>query len=444
MRQNFSSASLEQRFREAFSLLPQPIEHGVIGLSGGADSVVLTWLLAHHRHLLAPNATLEAVYVHHGISEHAQMWADFCAQYARSLGLDFTCERVHLDPNSKLGIEAEARRVRYQILQKHMGTGSVLFTAHHANDQAETFLLALKRGSGLPGLSCMSPLYPWAGGYIFRPLLEVSRRQIEGYAADHQLEFVTDESNSDTHYDRNFLRHEIIVPLEDRFQGFLDMVGYSAKFIAQAQELLNEVAQQDLTECKSSACSLSIAKLQLLSRRRQENVVRYFWHQLCGSYPSRSLLRSLWDEILPARIDSQPSFSENGFALRRYMDDLYVVCLSDLAIPQMDPLVLDRPFVIAGRTYVLESCSTGGFRIPPQWLNFDYSFSTVLHPKTRRHSRSVKKLFGELKIPVWLRALTPLVMVDQQVVGLFPNVVEEGCYSADLGYRFREITDKQS
>ena len=440
MNSNYCTVSLEQCFRETFLYLDPPPSHGVIALSGGADSVVLTWLLAHSGDLFPENFTLEAVYVHHGLSTHAGEWAEFCSRYAASLGIPFTCERVTLDYSEGDGTEAAARRARYEVLAKHMiGSAPVLFTAHHANDQAETFFLALKRGSGLPGLASMQPVREFAGGRLFRPLLKVSRSDIENFATSHNLQYVTDESNSDEHYDRNFLRHQIIPLLQERFPGFLDMIGYSTGYISEAEQMVSQIAESDLENCRYSDNSVMISELMKLSEVRGKNVLRYLWHDITGRYPSRSLVKSVLTEMIPARCDAAPCFIENGFSCRRYQDCLYVVREQNETPLQTVRLELNSVFELGGHSWILERAEGGGFALMPDSLSFDYPFSTILHPYTRRHSRSLKKIFSELRIPVWERRRIPLVISEGKVAGLFPDLPELSNYVKENGYVFRRV-----
>ena len=167
----------------------------------------------------------------------------------------------------------------------------MLATAHHLNDLVETFLLALKRGSGLPGLSAMGVLQKFAGGLIWRPLLDSSRAEIEAYTGAHGLSYVTDDSNFDIRYDRNFFRHEIVPRLVEHFPEYLDSIRKSAAYIHEAQVIVDQVAEQDLYELADSSGSLELYGYRLLSPERQHNVLRRYIHGVTGKYPSAQLLQ---------------------------------------------------------------------------------------------------------------------------------------------------------
>ena len=189
----------------------------VLGLSGGLDSMVLLELC----HQLTQSSTikLSAVYIHHGLSANADQWAAFCQQQCLQRNIAFEVQKVQL--NSNANIEAQARAARYSALAAFVVTPqTALLTAHHADDQLETLLLALKRGAGPAGLSAIAAVQPFAAGWLLRPLLEFSREQLEAFAKEQQLEWIEDESNNDSRFDRNFLRLQVIPLLQQRWPAF--------------------------------------------------------------------------------------------------------------------------------------------------------------------------------------------------------------------------------
>src|SRR2546422_4905960 len=178
--------------------------HLALGLSGGVDSVALLSLLTG----LAPalRFPLRAVHVNHGISPNAGRWAEFCAELCGKSQVPLQLEAADLGPYRNLGLEGAARQARHEVFARLEADFVVL--AQHRDDQAETLLLRLLRGAGLRGLAAMSRLRPLPGARarLLRPLLEVSRAEIEAYARLRGLEWIEDESNADTARQRNFLR----------------------------------------------------------------------------------------------------------------------------------------------------------------------------------------------------------------------------------------------
>src|SRR5260221_6479964 len=161
-----------------------------IGLSGGVDSVVLLDLLAREgaRHL-------SAVHVHHGLSPNADAWADFCARLCARRGVPLEIVKVQVDRNSMLGVEAAARAARYAVYAKR--PEPLVALAHHLDDQAETVLLQLLRGTGLKGVAAMPEMRALAGSAvsIYRPFLAFPRAALLEHAKAAGLAWIEDESN---------------------------------------------------------------------------------------------------------------------------------------------------------------------------------------------------------------------------------------------------------
>ena len=189
----------------------------VLALSGGLDSMLLLHLLKQWQQQ-APeqDRQLSAVYVHHGLSPNADAWAEFCAAQCALLQVPFVMEKVQLE--GKNNLEAKAREARYQVLAAAINSSdTALCTAHHADDQLETLLLALKRGSGAAGLAGIAAAKAFANGWLVRPLLDFNRSELEAVAKTSAIPFIIDESNNNAAFDRNFLRLEVLPLLRQRF-----------------------------------------------------------------------------------------------------------------------------------------------------------------------------------------------------------------------------------
>lgn len=217
-----------------------------IALSGGIDSMVLLDIVAK---MIAANpasvAGFQAIHVNHGISPHAASWADFCITECGKRNVPLTVEVVQVDRKSSTGLEAAAREARYAALIK--SDAAVIIAAQHQDDQAETVLHQMLRGTGLNGLAGMGEtreLKP--GQMLLRPLLNVKRTDIETYARVHDLRWVQDESNADTAYTRNFLRHDLIPVIRERFPHYADSLARIARHAAESAALNEAMAKIDL------------------------------------------------------------------------------------------------------------------------------------------------------------------------------------------------------
>ena len=242
----------------------------VLALSGGVDSMVLLELLQQARRL--SNFQLQAVYINHGLSDDAQRWSEHCERACSRRDIAFFSQSIKL--NNTANIEEAAREGRYQALAAFVDSAStVLMTGHHADDQLETLLLALKRGAGGTGLSGMARQRPFANGQLLRPLLRYSRQQIVGFATLHQLQWVEDSSNNDNRFDRNYIRNVISPLLTGRWPAFTDTTVRSMQHLAQQQQLLSYYTRQALTHC-SKDNQLDVMALQQYVPLQQDLVIR--------------------------------------------------------------------------------------------------------------------------------------------------------------------------
>ena len=222
--------------------LPEQQHNYLIAFSGGLDSSAL--LLLFKQAQAQRNLHLRAIHIHHNLSPNADFWAAHCAQLCQQLKIPLIIERVQIQGDK--GLEANAREARYQAIARHIQPNEWLATAHHQQDQTETFLLALKRGSGVQGLSAMASQSQLFGLSIFRPLLGFSRQQLQQFVQQQGIQWIEDESNQDSRYERNFLRNQVLPLLRERWPHFDQAVQRSAQHCAEQQALLEELLTPEL------------------------------------------------------------------------------------------------------------------------------------------------------------------------------------------------------
>jgi tRNA(Ile)-lysidine synthase len=270
----------------------------IVGLSGGIDSVVLLHTLraaAASRQL-----ALAALHIHHGLSSNADAWLAHCRALCAGWDIPFFAERVAVERDSADGLEAAARRARHEAYARASVDWVVL--GHHRDDQAETLLFNLMRGTGLRGAGAMSE----RKGRLLRPLLGVGRVDIERYARAHELRWIEDESNADTGFSRNYLRHNVLAGLEKRFPGSTaNMAAATARF-AEAERLLDDLARLDLAG-HDAVFPLDVAVLAALPEPRARNVLRHLLQQHQIGIPGDERLRELLRQLIHAAPDRHPS-----------------------------------------------------------------------------------------------------------------------------------------
>lgn len=278
----------------------------VVAYSGGLDSTVLLHLINRLYH---DSHTLQAVHVNHNLSANALEWQQHCQQQCQQWQIDFIAKSVHLIDFDK-GLEAEARKLRYQVIEDTLPEqhDCLVLTGQHQQDQLETFLLQLKRGAGPKGLSCMAQASDFnANTVLVRPLLNVSRQQLEQYAEQHQLSWIEDESNQDTRFERNFIRHQVVPVLSTKWPSFAKTASRSIALISEQQQLVDELAQHDLASLQIDGApqnQVAISPLLVLTLPRQRNVLRYWLASLNIIMPSQKVLDNIINEVILARIDA--------------------------------------------------------------------------------------------------------------------------------------------
>ena len=295
-----------------------------IAYSGGLDSTVLLDAAAR---VVGANRCV-ALHVHHGLSPNADRWLAHCDTSASALGVRFDAERVRVRRESGESLEAAAREARSRALDV-MGArqgAAVLWLAHHADDQAETVLLQLLRGAGVAGLAAMAPQRIDESSAMprVRPFLPLLRAQLERYAHLRGLRWIEDESNADTRYARNALRHEVMPVLATRFPGFRDALARTARHAATAQRLLDDLARIDLrTVARDDGVALSRKALTALDDARAMNVMRVWIRSAGLPAPSAARLANMLRQLREARGGHGLSVMHDGACLRMYRDKIY-------------------------------------------------------------------------------------------------------------------------
>lgn len=395
----------------------------VLGLSGGIDSVVLLNLL----HISSiPKEQIIAVHVNHGLSENATDWEEFCQQLCQIYGIHYKIENVTLT-NMHLGIEGAAREARYQALGKHINKNSVLLTAQHQDDQTETLLLALKRGSGVLGLGGMRPITPFTLSKIpsvhARPLLNISQDEINEYAREVNLKWIEDESNLDNRFDRNFLRNDIINQLNERWPSFSANAARTAMLCQQQMELSDEIAILDFNNNNQSIDMLSTSLFFELSDVRINNLIRYWLRINQVVLPSTKQLEQIKNQCINAKTDKSPVIYLGSTQIRYYAHNLYIV--NNLI--EMKPLSLicntkHKLSLPNGLGCLIFNSNNADIKIKAPakgqivTIEFGLSGSTKAKPYTRDKRRSLKKLWQEYAIPPWKRNQIPYLCFDGVLV----------------------------
>ena len=399
-----------------------------VGLSGGLDSMVLLSLLARARQH-RPQMQLTAVHVHHGLSVFADDWVAHCQAVCAAWDIPLRVARVKVDCQTGDSLEAQARQARYAVYAQ--SAAQVMVLAHHLDDQSETVLLQALRGGGPRALAAMPPLRQLDALQLWRPLLGFTRQQLEAYASVHQLHWVEDDSNTDLSYRRNLLRHRIMPLLQQHIPSYRQQLSRSAWHMAQASQLIDEVAAEDLQRCRAGK-GLAVADLLALSPVRQSFLLLAWLRELGQLQVAPEQLQEFLRQLRQAGPASQPCLSLASLSLLRYRDAVYAVRMASEAAPFS--LVFDpsTPVTIATgwegelhwqpRAGLSPASLAGPLQLRPRLGG------ELLQQGVGR--KPVKKLLQEAGIPPLLRRQWPLLYAADGRLLAVPGVaVASDCHS---------------
>ena len=398
----------------SLDLLPaRAAGHVWVAFSGGLDSTVLLHRLAHDPAIRRHG--LSAVHVHHGLQAEADAWAAHCATECHALDVPLRTVRVQVDRGRGEGLEAAARHARHAAFAEAMDQGDLLATAHHRDDQAETFLLRALRASGPDGLAAMPAWRRFGPGWLWRPLLETPRSDVHAYARAHALSWIEDPSNAYTDLDRNFLRHAVLPVLEQRWPHAAAAFARSAALSADTAVLL---AQQDASWLARAAtadpAALRIAPLQAASAAQRARTLRHWIATLSLPPLPAEGVAHIEAQLLDARADAQATFAWQGAVVRRWRDLLHAERLRP-ALPDGWQTEWDgaAPCLLPdGGRLVLESDGTG-FDLP-MTLTARQGGERITLPG-RSHTHALKDVLQSLGVPPWERRQLPLLWRQDQL-----------------------------
>lgn len=277
------------------------------------DSTALLHLLHTYAATLPSPPQLCALHVHHGLSTQAEHWSEHCASWCATRNISFVSERAKVQQTPRHSTEACARSARYAAFRKHLDSGDCLFLAHHVDDQMETLLLRLNRGSGVRGLGAMAIERAIGPARLVRPLLHWERKQILAYAQAEQLTWIEDDSNTNLDLDRNFLRHKVFPLLGDRWSGYRRAWQRAIALLRESNALNEALAQLDW---EAGGRDLHQDHLKKIGVARCANLLRYRLHALDIRAPNEARLREFIRQLYEASARATPLLEWPAGALR--------------------------------------------------------------------------------------------------------------------------------
>jgi len=410
-----------------------------IGFSGGLDSTVLLHTIVRQPTLIGK---VVAVHIHHGLSKNATSWQEHCQCQCDMLSIPLLVRDVQF--NTRANIEEGARIARYQVFSSLLAEDDCLLLAHHADDQAETVLLQLFRGTGIDGLAAMASRGELAKGSLARPFLNHTRDTLEAYARHYQLAWIDDESNQNTAFSRNYLRQQIMPLLRAKWPGLVGNLGRSAIHCQQAKSNLDCLAEIDCQERVKSQDSLNLTPLLLLNQARLANVLRVWLRKNNVRCPTTVILQRLITDVILGRQDALAVVTWDGIVVRRYQQTIYLLkeesqnqlnCIEWSTFPtslQLDGKGHRSLHVRSG-----SSQTSAGLKIPPNCIiqvRFRQGGETF---HWRGQTKQLKKLYQQWQIPPWQRDMIPLLYVNGELAAVVGFAISDYFYATEPDNRYQ-------
>lgn len=404
-----------------------------VAYSGGVDSHVLLHLLTN----IPRHPPIEAIHINHQLQPRAEQWAEHCQQQTTALNIPIHCIEVEVDRNGGQSLEANARDARYHAFEKSLDLGDILMQGHHRDDQIETLMLRLLRGSGSKGLSSIPQQREIADAQLFRPLLTITRSAIENYAHTHGLQWVEDPSNQANDFDRNYLRNEVLPLLANRWPNYRTTLARTAQLSEESHQLNQQLARIDSQSLQldKQQHAIAIQSLDTFSIPRQKNVLRFLFAEWHFSLPSAAQLQAIVNELMAAKEDAAPMVEWSNVQVRRFKNQLYIMeSLADFNGQQTLPWLIDNDLTIEGvGTLSAQPTDNQGLSLSkladqPLTVRFRQGGERC-QPAGRSASQTLKKLLQEYGVKPWLRDRMPLIYCGDDMVAVGDLWVNQGWFS---------------
>lgn len=415
-----------------------------VAYSGGLDSTVLLHSLVEYVRRNQTGWIVRAIHVNHGLAQDADAWQKHCENFAQSLGIEIQSSKVLVCADGE-GIENAARESRYAVFRGFVRRGHYLLMAHHLDDQAETVLLRLMRGAGVKGLAGIPKERPLSadaqasGGTLIRPLLTTPRSTLEEYARALNLRWVDDPSNTQNHFDRNFIRNQVLPLLATRWPDANQQLAQSARLCRKALGSLSELAEDDWRSLEGrlekASVSVSIARLKNLSENRQFYALSLGCEKLGLPPLNQQQFRDVQTQILAGETVSgspcvhlNPQFAVTGFQGRLHFIETQVLEATN-ANTEMGNLTLslEQPIYLNGWQLRLQPQGHLNSRSGSFTVSFRQGGERA-HPSFRHRSQTLKKVLQEQSVEPWLRACVPLIADPQGLAAVADFWVEKSAW----------------
>lgn len=425
-----------ERLIATLERLPIPRKYWV-GFSGGADSTALLQAMHDCRSRLA--APLQAVHFHHGLHADADRWQEHCRTFCEARGISFLGETLDIDRSGKHSPEEASRNSRYRAVARILGADEMYLTAHHAEDLAETLFLNLMRGSGLEGLAGIPPLRSLQRGWVARPLLATQRRELQAFLEARGIAWLTDPSNADTAFDRNYLRRELFPLLERRWPGLIGRLTRTARNARVAADAMAGFIERRSGDMLRDRLKMPLRELLELDPEMQSLILRQWLRRHEVPALPEQRLKEFLGQLAAAAPESQAEVQWERWMIKHYHPHLWLHRREPYP-PCPEAEWRDGMVLELGPDAGCLRLAGEAVAVPPGWRVRARRPGDRIRERQDRSRRKLKQLFQSAEVPPWLRPGVPVLEWDGEPVALGDWVIGQRLRAwleeHDLEYRW--------
>lgn len=418
----------------------------LLAYSGGLDSTVLLDQLIKLRDFYNLNLKIRAIHINHGINAESDNWVQHCQKKCNYYKIPLLIKYINLD--IKKNIEKEARLKRYNIFEKTLKKEEILLTAHHLIDQCETVLLALKRGSGIVGLSGIPYTRKIGKNLLLRPFLDKTKTELKQWALKYKLSWIEDSSNNDIKYDRNFLRNIILPVIFKKWPSFYLNVNRSSEICREQENLLNELLLPILDKMINNDGSLSTDNFDKMSHAYRNFVLRKWIINKVKIIPSRNFINILWKEVINSKPDASPKLNIQKYEIRRYRKNIYLIkkyiSLKNYIIIWKNP----RKNLLLPQNLGSLCINNKGMKIRKPLLNEIINIRFQCNNKVDVCNffkrKKIKKIWQENNVPIWERNRIPMLFYNKELIAVIGFFVTKKGFCVNKNYSWKIYWNKNN
>lgn len=395
----------------------------LIAYSGGIDSTVLLYKMLKIKEK-NPQIKIRAIHINHNLHPSSKKWEEHCIKICHKYKIPIITKEINIF--LKKNIEEKLRIKRYNTIYNYLLNDEILLTGHHLNDQCETLFLSLKRGSGPNGLSGMSTENFLGKKRIVRPFLTKTKKELQKWACENNLESIEDFSNFNIDYDRNFIRHKLIPILEQRWPFFLKNCFRTTVICREETKLKNIFLKEKIQNFINFDESLNIQNFKKINKEVCKALIRYWISLKNIKMPSYKTIECIYNEIICSKKDSNPKIIIKKNEIRRYKTSLYFIKIQkDVSNIFLFWHNTDKKLLLPDNLgYLIKNDK--GFILPSpkknELINIRFQVEGKILILGREKRRKIKKIWQEHNIPPWLRNKIPLLFYNNRfisAIGLF-------------------------